>query len=334
MKKKMIAVLMAMVLMMGLTLPILAGTYTVQQDDVLWRIARDHGQGATWQEIANYNDLRNPHLIFPGQVLRIPSAVPAPVVVPAPAPTPAPQPTAPPTPTIAPLNIPEYASSTMGAGALLEYVDAENRLDDIYALAEAGDADAQMILGLMNHGTPFGYEMYLLAAKQGNTRAMSSLGNVYLFGSGVEQSDEQAYYWWNQSAALGNAKAQGNLVVIYANGRDNIPVDLEKAYMYSRMAAEGGLTGQFNPLGNRYYNGIGVAQSYERAYYWFSQNKIPNMGIILGGMYRDGRGTAQDFDAAIYWFEAALTSSNAENNDDFREEAQAALDELLTRLNR
>lgn len=43
--------------------------YTVKSGDVLWKIASKFQK--TWQEITEYNNLRNPHLIFPGQKLII-----------------------------------------------------------------------------------------------------------------------------------------------------------------------------------------------------------------------------------------------------------------------
>ncbi|MCL2378976.1 MAG: alpha/beta fold hydrolase [Defluviitaleaceae bacterium] len=45
--------------------------HVVQAGDVLWRIAYAHD--TTWEVLAEYNGLTNPHLIFPGQVIRIPS---------------------------------------------------------------------------------------------------------------------------------------------------------------------------------------------------------------------------------------------------------------------
>lgn len=47
--------------------------YTVQQGDTLSKIARDVlGNMALWPAIAELNDLKNPDLIFPGQVLILP----------------------------------------------------------------------------------------------------------------------------------------------------------------------------------------------------------------------------------------------------------------------
>lgn len=47
-----------------------AQKYVVESGDVLWKIARKFGK--TWQELAEYNEIKNPHLIFPGQVILVP----------------------------------------------------------------------------------------------------------------------------------------------------------------------------------------------------------------------------------------------------------------------
>ncbi|MDF1618394.1 5'-nucleotidase C-terminal domain-containing protein [Petrocella sp. FN5] len=45
--------------------------YVVQSGDVLWRIARTYG--FTWQELSEFNKLKNPNLIYPGNKILIPS---------------------------------------------------------------------------------------------------------------------------------------------------------------------------------------------------------------------------------------------------------------------
>lgn len=44
--------------------------YVVQPGDVLWKIGRKFGK--TYQELAEFNNIKNPHLIFPGQVILVP----------------------------------------------------------------------------------------------------------------------------------------------------------------------------------------------------------------------------------------------------------------------
>ncbi|VDN48230.1 Multifunctional 2',3'-cyclic-nucleotide 2'-phosphodiesterase/5'-nucleotidase/3'-nucleotidase [Petrocella atlantisensis] len=45
--------------------------YIVKSGDVLWRIAKAYG--FTWQELSEFNQLKNPHLIYPGNKILIPS---------------------------------------------------------------------------------------------------------------------------------------------------------------------------------------------------------------------------------------------------------------------
>ena len=44
--------------------------YVVKAGDVLWKIARSFD--TTWEKLAEFNSLKNPHLIFPGQVILVP----------------------------------------------------------------------------------------------------------------------------------------------------------------------------------------------------------------------------------------------------------------------
>lgn len=44
-------------------------SYIVVSGDVLWKIAAKYN--TTWQELAEYNNIKNPHLIYPGQVIKI-----------------------------------------------------------------------------------------------------------------------------------------------------------------------------------------------------------------------------------------------------------------------
>lgn len=57
----------------GITSTITGDTYTVVQDDTLWDIAvRAYGDGFKWVEISKANNLPNPDLIHPGNVLKLP----------------------------------------------------------------------------------------------------------------------------------------------------------------------------------------------------------------------------------------------------------------------
>jgi lipoprotein NlpD len=55
--------------------PSLPTEHIVQPNDSLYRIARLHG--FSWQELAQLNGLASPYRIFPGQVIRLPTASPS-----------------------------------------------------------------------------------------------------------------------------------------------------------------------------------------------------------------------------------------------------------------
>ena len=66
------------------------------------------------------------------------------------------------------------------------------------------------------------------AAEQGNARAQYNLGVCYANGWGVAKDPEQAVYWYRKAAEQGDARAQFNLGVCYANGR-GVAKDPEQA---------------------------------------------------------------------------------------------------------
>lgn len=65
-----IMVITALIILNGTSAAFAGGVYTVQEGDKLWKIAQKYN--ISWQELAEYNSLKNPHLIFPNQKLNIP----------------------------------------------------------------------------------------------------------------------------------------------------------------------------------------------------------------------------------------------------------------------
>ncbi len=61
-------------------------SYTVQQGDVLWKIAEQNH--LTYQQLAEFNQIQNPNLIYTGQVIKFPDTGTTAVPTPAPAETP------------------------------------------------------------------------------------------------------------------------------------------------------------------------------------------------------------------------------------------------------
>ena len=122
-------------------------------------------------------------------------------------------------------------------------------LDELRALAEQGDADAQFNLGVMyanGRGVPEddteAVRWYRLAADQGNAAAQVNLGIRYDIGEGVPQDYAEAVRWYRLAANQRHARAQLNLGVKYRNG-EGTPQDYVQAHMWFNLAASR-LTGE------------------------------------------------------------------------------------------
>ena len=66
-------------------------------------------------------------------------------------------------------------------------------------------------------------------AEQGDAEAQFNLGLMYANGEGVPEDDVQAAFWFRKAAEQGDAAAQNNLGVRYDNG-EGVPEDYVQAY--------------------------------------------------------------------------------------------------------
>jgi len=73
MRRRTLCLLFAAILVLGsFGMAFADQSYTVKSGDVLWKIAQSYG--TTYQKLADYNKIANPHLIYPGQIIRIPGS--------------------------------------------------------------------------------------------------------------------------------------------------------------------------------------------------------------------------------------------------------------------
>ena len=79
----------------------------------------------------------------------------------------------------------------------------------------------------------------LQAAEQGDAQAQFNLGVVYANGRGVRQDDAEAVRWYRQAAAQGFAAAQTLLGMMYENGR-GVRQDLALAQEWFGKACQNG----------------------------------------------------------------------------------------------
>ena len=94
-------------------------------------------------------------------------------------------------------------------------------LQDTRISAVAGNADAQLYLGLMyatGDGVPENDKTavmwYTKAAEQGDADKQFFLGTMYDTGTGVPENDIKAYVWWALAKANGDEGAKQNLEIV------------------------------------------------------------------------------------------------------------------------
>ncbi len=119
-------------------------------------------------------------------------------------------------------------------------------------------------------------------------------------------------------ADAGDADAQNNVGVMYANGQGVVQDYAQAVAWYRKAAEQGDADGQFN-LGWMYKSGQGVVQDYAQALAWFRKSAEQGDAfaqINLGMMYDTGEGVVQDDAQAVAWYRKAAEQgdANAQNN--------------------
>jgi TPR repeat protein len=150
-------------------------------------------------------------------------------------------------------------------------------LASVQSKADAGDAAAQMKLGLLyargEGGLTNSYveaaRWYRKAADQGNSAAQFGLGELYEAGQGVPHDPGKALELYRQAADQGLPAAQYTLGFLYEAGR-GVKADPVEASKWFLKAAEGGDKLAQYDIGQRYELGIGVAADRVEALKWFT----------------------------------------------------------------
>src|SRR5690554_5839693 len=75
---------------------------------------------------------------------------------------------------------------------------------------------------------PVALESFTVLAKKGDANAQFNLGVMYANGEGVPKDASQAVTWYRKAAEQGHADAQFNLGFMYANG-EGVPKDAQQA---------------------------------------------------------------------------------------------------------
>ena len=132
-------------------------------------------------------------------------------------------------------------------------------------------------------------KLFQRLADQGNADAQLKLGLMYHYGLGVKENDEVAYDWLRKSALQANAEAQYQLANMYVYGfgvpKGEPDPDLQAVQWYFKAALQGHAEAQYN-LGLMFLAGKGVQQSQEEGIKWITraaEQGNPAAQSFLGG---------------------------------------------------
>jgi TPR repeat protein len=146
-------------------------------------------------------------------------------------------------------------------------------LDRLSALAEKGNAPAELLIGLKylegGHDDALAARWLGRAADHGNAVAQNALGALYQSGRGVHADPAKATRLYLASAGQGNRHAMSNLAGLYAGADESMKDFSEAARWFERSASLGYVDAQFN-LAVLYERGDGVPQSLLDAYKWYA----------------------------------------------------------------
>lgn len=148
---------------------------------------------------------------------------------------------------------------------------------------------------------------YLARAEAGEAAAQYDLAVLYANGEGVGQDYAAAAVWFRRAALAGNPAAAFNLGVLYARGL-GVQQNADEAARWYRSAANRNYpSAQYN-LALAYAEGSGTPQDRVAAASWYHQaalrGVVPAM-VNFAILYERGEGVEQSLPDAYAWYRAA-----------------------------
>ena len=126
-------------------------------------------------------------------------------------------------------------------------------------------------------------EMWMLLAYEGDVDAQYRLGLMFLHGTGIVVSTEEAVYWLSRAAEQGEPRAQYLLGAVYLSGK-GLTSDREHGLEWWRAAAGNGNAAAQYGIGTAYLYGAGVSENLEDAEKWLTaalKSGSPAAGLLL-----------------------------------------------------
>jgi TPR repeat protein len=217
--------------------------------------------------------------------------------------------------------------------------DTKPDIPKLQAMAEGGDASAQLSLGLayqngrgVEQDDSVAVEWYRKAAAAGNSEAQSDLGVMYMNGWGVDKDKAEALRWYHLAAKQKNAHAMFNLGAAYYNG-DGVGIDDARAYAWFLLAQDAGsqtasdavqrserelgptiLSLGMNYVVEMYFKGDELNRDYKEGVRWLRKSAAGgdvHAQLTLAGVLTDGVDLPPDYEEGRHWCEAALQQKSA-----------------------
>jgi TPR repeat protein len=152
------------------------------------------------------------------------------------------------------------------------------------------------------------------AAKAGDSKAMTALGEFYADGPEALRDYPRALDLLNRAADAGDGDAMAKLGALYQQGL-GVTEDDAQAVRWLRKAADNGHVPAMVSLGLAYASGKGVARDDGEAMHWYRAaaakgNAYGKVNVIA--MYNQGLGVGPDPNGAVGWLKAAAGRGDAE----------------------
>ena len=206
--------------------------------------------------------------------------------------------------------------NNMTVEEMVSLINSDNQkgLETVRGIANSGNADAQLLVGIMYHMGIAGEERqsdaayyFRMAAEQGLASAQTNLGKCYLAGDGVPEDDKKAFEWFEKAASQGDAEGQFQLGRCYEEGWGTEKIENLAYQYYSKSANQGYANAQIQ-VGFCYLDGIGVSANDSGAFEWFkkaAEQDNPDGQYLLGACYAEGTGVTKDSQEAVKWYKKA-----------------------------
>ncbi len=161
-----------------------------------------------------------------------------------------------------------------------ESVAVNDGIELVCFAAAAGIEEAQKFVSMLDErggidflSTATGERVFdPFTDEQKNTLAKGLLriGAAYKFGECVERDEEKAVYWLEKSVAAGSPEGQHLLAVICSDVKSSVYSPSRAAELMMRSAESGYAAGECG-MGIFYQNGVGVEQSDDKAFEWYTK---------------------------------------------------------------